>query len=60
VGIKGRKSFGKLIEILLSSAVLKTPDFNKCFIVQNDTSEVWVGAVKSQRDAEGCDRPVSF
>jgi len=60
VGIKGSKSFGILKKTLLSSAVLKTPDFNKCFIVQTDTSEVGVGAVKSQQGTGVCDRPASF
>ena len=60
LSVEGRRSFSKLKGLMLSSAVLKSPDFNKSFILKTDTSEVGVGAVLSQQDAEGHDHPVAF
>ena len=48
LGIEGVKSFSRLKEIMLSSAVLRNPDFTKPFILQTDASEVGVGANLSQ------------
>ena len=54
------QSFSKLKEILLSSAVLRNPDFTRSFILQTDASDVGVGAVLSQQDAEEYHHPVAF
>ena len=40
--------------------MLRNPDFNKPFILQTDASEVGVGAISSQQDADGSDHPVAF
>lgn len=57
---EGTKAFNKLKEILLSSPVMRNPDFSRPFILQTDASEVGVGAVLSQADAEGYDHPVAY
>ena len=54
------KAFSKLKELLLSAPVMMNPDFSCPFILQTDASEVGVGAVLSQTDAEGCDHPVAY
>ena len=54
------KAFRKLKELLLSAPVMMNPDFSCLFILQTDASEVGVGAVLSQTDAEGCDHPVAY
>ena len=45
---------------LAEKPILKCPDENKPFIVQTDASERGVGAVFSQIDEEGVERPVAF
>ena len=45
---------------MLLSAVLKNSDFTNSIILQTDASEVGVGVVLSQQDAEGCDHHVAF
>ena len=60
LGVDSCRSFSKLKDILLSSAVLRNPDFNKPFILQTDASEMGAGAVLSQQDADGSDHPVAF
>ena len=54
------EAFSKLKELLLSAPVMMNPDFSCPFILQTDASEVGVGAVLSQIDAEGCDHPVAY
>ena len=46
--------------ILCSSPVLRTPDFSCQFILQTDASDYGVGAVLSQRDNNGDDKPVVY
>lgn len=53
-------AFNKLKAALCSPHVLWTPDFEKTFILQMDASERGVGAVLSQLDDEGRDRPVAY
>ena len=54
------KAFSKLKELVLSAPVMMNPDFSCPFILQTDVSEVGVGAVLSQTDAEGCDHPMAY
>ena len=54
------QAVSKLKELLLSAPVVVNPDFSCPFIPQTDASEVGVGAVLSQTDAEGCDHPVVY
>ena len=53
-------AFDQLKEFLCSSPVLKSPDWDKPFILQTDASNRGVGAVLSQPDADGSDRPVAY
>ena len=53
-------SFVHLKHALSSSPILRSPDFNRQFILQTDASDRGVGAVLSQRDDDGTDRPVGF
>jgi len=49
------------LKTLISSApVLKNPRFDIEFIVQRDASDVGVGAVLSQSDDDGVEKPVAF
>ena len=54
------KSFEELKKHLCSDPVLKSPDFNKPFILQTDASNRGVGAVLSQIDTEGEEHPVAY
>ena len=45
---------------LCSKPVLKSPDFDRPFILQTDASGRGVGALLSQRDDCGNDRPVAY
>ena len=53
-------AFNSLKKALCESPVLQSPDFNKQFVLQTDASDRGVGAVLSQRDENGCDRPTAF
>ena len=53
-------AFDQLKDSLCSSPVLKSPDWDKPFILQTDASNRGVGAVLSQPDADGSDRPVAY
>ena len=39
---------------------MKSPDFEKRFILQTDASDRGIGAVLSQLDDDGIDRPIAF
>ena len=54
------KAFQTLKEVLCQSPILRNPDFSKAFILQTDASNRGVGAVLSQKDDEGSDRPVAY
>ena len=62
LGVDGCRSFSKLkdIHVLLSCAVLRNPDSSKPFILQTDASDMGMGAILSQQDADGSDHPVAF
>jgi len=53
-------AFEKIRLILLSSPVLRAPDFQKPFKLFVDASDVGVGAVLLQEDPSGVDHPVCY
>ena len=54
------RAFNALKNVLTSTPVLSSPNFEKMFILQTDASNYGVGAVLSQADAEGLDHPIAF
>ena len=54
------KAFNALKNMLTSTPVFSSPDFEKIFILQTDASNYGVGAVLSQTDGEGVDHPVAY
>ena len=54
------QAFEALKVVLCQSPVLKNPDFTREFILQTDASNRGVGAVLSQLDEEGRDRPIAY
>ena len=54
------KVFNALRNMLTSTTVFSSPDFEKTFIPQTDASNYGVGAVLSQTDGEGVDHPVAY
>ena len=54
------RAFNTLKDVLTSTPVLSSPNFEKMFILQTDASNHGVGAVLSQVDAEGLDHPIAF
>lgn len=55
-----QEAFDKLKAILKSSPVLLAPDFNKCFKLAVDASDIGAGAVLIQEDNDGVDHPVCY
>ena len=53
-------AFQALKSALCTGPVLISPDFKKEFIVQTDASDRGLGAVLSQFDDQGNDRPVAY
>ena len=53
-------AFEKLKRALCGPPVLKSPEWNKTFVLQTDASDRGVGAVLSQMDQSGVDRPVAY
>ena len=54
------KAFSMLKGLLCSEPILKSPDFEREFILQTDASERGIGAVLSQRNDAGAEHPVAF
>ena len=53
-------AFTELKRRLVSTPVLKSPDFSKQFILQTDASERGIGAVLSQRTSTGEEHPIAY
>ena len=57
---KCQVAFNKVKAILTNSPVLVAPNFEKGFKLATDASDVGVGAVLMQEDADGIDHPVCY
>lgn len=53
-------AFTELKRRLTSAPVLKSPDFDREFILQTDASERGIGAVLSQRAVDGEEHPIAY
>ena len=58
--VKCQDAFDRLKAILKSAPVLLAPDFDKCFKLAVDASDVGIGAVLLQEDNNGIDHPVCY
>ncbi|XP_075775938.1 uncharacterized protein LOC142826874 [Pelodiscus sinensis] len=56
---QGVRAFEALRQCLVSGPVLRSPDFEKPFLLQTDASEVGLGAVLAQEE-EGAEYPVAY
>ena len=54
------KAFQQLKDALCANPVLKSPCFDRTFILQTDTSNRGIGAVLSQCDEAGDEHPVAY
>ena len=54
------EAFIALKKALVDPPVLHNPDFNQPFILQTDASDLAIGAVLSQKGADGLEHPVSY
>ena len=57
---KCQDAFDRLKAILKSAPVLLAPDFDKCFKLAVDASDVGIGAILLQEDNNGIDHPVCY
>ena len=57
---KCQDAFDRLKAILKSAPVLLAPEFDKCFKLAVDASDVGIGAVLLQEDKNGIDHPVRY
>ena len=55
-----KESFEEIQKRLSSAPILIFPDFRKPFILDTDASDIGIGAVLSQTDAEGKERVVAY
>ena len=58
-GKECQDAFGRLKGLLCSKPVLRSPDFDKEFILQTDVSDSEIGAILSQME-DGQDHPVGY
>lgn len=54
------RAFKTLKTALCQTPILRSPDFDKNFILQTDASDIGIGAVMSQLDEEGQDYPLAY
>eukprot|EP00741_Cyanophora_paradoxa_P021588 tig00021366_g20838.t1 len=54
------RAFKELKELLGRDIILRFPDFSKPFILQTDASTYAIGAILSQTDKDGVERPLAF
>eukprot|EP00741_Cyanophora_paradoxa_P013466 tig00020689_g13004.t1 len=54
------RAFKELKELLGRDIILRFPDFSKPFILQTDASTYAIGAILSQADDKGVERPLAF
>ena len=54
------QAFKKVKELLCKKPVLRSPDFQRPFLLQTDASEQGIGVVLSQREEDGTDYPVAY
>ena len=54
------QAFHKLKLLLCTSPILTSPDFKRPFILQTDASDRGIGAVLSQEDDAGVERPIAY
>lgn len=57
---KAQTAFERIIEEICNDVVLAFPDHKQPFHLTCDASNLGMGAVLSQKDGEGNDRPISF
>ena len=55
-----QQSFENLKDLLARPPILAYPDFSKPFLLATDASDVGIGAVLSQLDAAGQERPIAY
>ena len=55
-----QQAFQKLKDSLTSAPVLSTLDYSKDFVLQTDSSDRGIGAVLSQQDEHGSDKPIAY
>ena len=57
---KCESAFNLLKRALCEAPILTNPDFNRQFILQTDASDRGIGAVLSQLDDDGKEKPISY
>ena len=54
------QSFSQLKKLLCTAPVLSYPQFDKCFILQTDATDMGLGAVLTQYDSSGQEHVISY